>query len=162
MTIDIYKKYPPLMSFFFPTGWFCFKNNFYDIEPKELIKIHKDEAFLVEDVFFGEDVFISRFEMPLTTTQFFMGMVSVGCRLFLDKVDESLSHCIYDITIYLYRVNGRKKEIFFECTNQVNDRVSATRMVSHYMHVISNYIYPDLKSAKIDFVDVNAGLFNSN
>ena len=148
--IDFFKKYKPLSLFSFPSGWFSLKNHMYDIDPAVLHYVSNHELSCLEDIFFGEDVFIARCEMPLTNGKNIMAVLSIGCRLMNDGFRELPPYCFYDVDVTFYSIKGKSKSSFFEKKITLSSRFDAARKTSEYMIVFSNYIYPDLQDGVLD------------
>lgn len=149
-SVNFFKKYKPLSLFSFPSGWFSLKNHMYDIDPAVLHLVTDHELSRLEDIFFGEDVFIARCEMPLTNGKNIMAVLSIGCRLMNDDLRELPPHCFYDVEVTLYSIKGKSKNSFFEKKTILSNRYDAAKKASEYMILFSNYIYPDLQDGILD------------
>ncbi|MCG8708042.1 hypothetical protein JHU04_001243 [Brenneria sp. 4F2] len=148
--VNFFKKYKPLALFSFPSGWVSLKNNMYDIDPAIFDSGSSHELSCLEDLFFGEDVFMARCEMPLTNAVNIMAVLSIGCRLMKDDLSGLPSHCFYDVEVTLYSIKSKRKNSFFEKKEILSNRYDAAKKTSEYMMLFSNYIYPDLQDGILD------------
>ncbi|AJC68373.1 hypothetical protein W909_06510 [Dickeya zeae EC1] len=155
-----FKDYKPLDLFFFPSGWFSLKNNMYDIDPSVIDFVEGEKKGELEDLFFGEDVFIARSEMPLSGNRLFLAVLSIGCRLFSSEADDLPSYCFYDVELNVYFGSKDKKKSIFERRVAFSNRYDAARKASGFMIAFSNHLYPDIISGVVSVDDDVSFYFN--
>lgn len=148
--VNVFNKYPPLTGFYIPSSWFVLKNSMFDIDPSEFKDIvSEDELFLVKDHFFGQDLFISRAEYPLSTKENILAVVSIGCRLFDTECLNEISACFYDIDFYFKR-DSNGQSILYETASIVTNRFDAVTKASLYMKVFSHYVTPAISNGDVN------------
>ncbi len=159
--INVFNEYPPLAGFYVPSSWFVQKNNMFDVDPSDFKNIKStDELFLVKDHFFGEDLFISRAEYPLSTSENISAVVSIGCRLFDQESLDEIPVCCYDVDIY-FKKSGKRQPVLYRHESIVTNRFDAIKKASFYMRIFSHYIAPALSNREVN-VTSNFEEFISN
>lgn len=133
--INLYKEYKPLKEMYIPAGWFVMKNNMYDVAPEVLKKLSPDDAFLLKDTFFKNDIFIARLELPLSTKDKVTSIISIYSRY-----NEKNNHFIYDVELSIV---SKKQEINITKENVANNLTSVAHFTSEYMVIYSQYIASD-------------------
>ncbi|HDF2326518.1 TPA: hypothetical protein PC537_000030 [Morganella morganii] len=135
--INLYKEYKPLKEMYIPAGWFVMKNNMYDIAPEVLKKLSPDDAFLLKDTFFKNDIFIARLELPLSTKDKVTSIISIYSRY---NEKNKNNHFIYDVELSIV---SKKQEINITKENVANNLTSVAHFASEYMVIYSQYIASD-------------------
>jgi len=159
--INVFNEYPPLAGFYVPSSWFVQKNNMFDVDPSEFKNIEStDELFLVKDHFFGEDLFISRAEYPLSTSENIIAVVSIGCRLFDEDALDEIPVCFYDVDFY-FKESGKGRPVLYRNESIVTNRYDAIKKASSYMKIFSHYIGPALSNNEVNLISNFEGFINS-
>ncbi|MCU6238925.1 hypothetical protein KWH75_17820 [Morganella morganii] len=135
--INLYKEYKPLKEMYIPAGWFVMKNNMYDVTPEILKTLSPDDAFLLKDTFFKNDIFIARLELPLSTKDKVTSIISIYSRY---NEKNKNNHFIYDVELSIV---SKKHEINITKENVSNNLTSAAHFASEYMVIFSQYIASD-------------------
>ncbi len=148
--INVFNEYPPLAGFYVPSSWFVQKNNMFDVDPSDFKNIEStDELFLVKDHFFGEDLFISRAEYPLSTSENIIAVVSIGCRIFDEDALDEIPVCFYDVDFY-FKKSGKGQPVLYRNESIVTNRYDAIKKASFYMKIFSHYIAPALSNNEVN------------
>lgn len=159
--INVFNEYPPLAEFYVPSSWFVQKNNMFDVDPSEFKNIDStDELFLVKDHFFGEDLFISRSEYPLSTSENIIAVVSIGCRLFDEDALDEIPVCFYDVDFY-FKKSGKGRPVLYRNESIVTNRYDAIKKASFYMKIFSHYIAPALSNNEVNLTSNFENFINS-
>lgn len=139
----------------------CKKNNMFDVDPSEFKNIEStDELFLVKDHFFGEDLFISRAEYPLSTSENIIAVVSIGCRLFDEDALDEIPVCFYDVDFY-FKESGKGRPVLYRNESIVTNRYDAIKKASSYMKIFSHYIGPALSNNEVNLTSNFEEFINS-
>ncbi|MFT2794976.1 hypothetical protein [Serratia sp. N21D137] len=159
--INVFNEYPPLAGFYVPSSWFVQKNNMFDVDPSDFKNIEStDELFLVKDHFFGEDLFISRAEYPLSTSENIIAVVSIGCRIFDEDALDEIPVCFYDVDFY-FKKSGKGQPVLYRNESIVTNRFDAIKKASFYMKIFSHYIAPALSNKEVNLTSNLEEFINS-
>lgn len=132
--MDYRKMFKPISRLYVPSGWCIEKNHVFNLNADGFLKI-KDEKtlFLAREYFISECVFYAKSELHISTTESFLGVIDIGCKL----IDEGDFLLRYDVSFWLYH-KKKKDNIIFDSKYEAKNPNDALDLVSILMKNLSH------------------------